>query len=182
MTNPYGWQRVGAGWSFRGPDPETRTVNPTRPRNPIRVKMQTRPRNPRVPRTRRVPRNPGPQFQALPPYRSWGPCRRRRVAEAAARRAPRRATRRGRAPRAGGGEIWFGDAAADRAAAAAGCPRRRSRPPGRRETGAQGTGDDAGDGSASDRRRCGVGSGAAEACELRLRAEGVGGREKVDWI
>jgi hypothetical protein len=50
--------RVGVGWSFRGPGPETRTVNPPRTRNPIRVEMLPRPRNPWVPETRRGPRNP----------------------------------------------------------------------------------------------------------------------------
>jgi hypothetical protein len=52
--------RVGVGWSVRGPAPETRTVNPPRTRNPIRVELLPRPRNPRVPETRRVPRNPSP--------------------------------------------------------------------------------------------------------------------------
>jgi hypothetical protein len=62
--------RVGFGWSVRGPAPETRTVNPPRTRNPIRVETLPRPRNPRVPETRRVPRNPAPSpLRLCPPRR-----------------------------------------------------------------------------------------------------------------
>jgi hypothetical protein len=42
--------RVGVGWSSRGPAPETRDQNPTRPRNSIRVQMCTCTRNPRGPK------------------------------------------------------------------------------------------------------------------------------------
>ena len=50
--------RVGVGWSFRGPVPETREENPTRTRTLLRVKMFIQPQ------TRREPNDGEPETRA----------------------------------------------------------------------------------------------------------------------
>ena len=50
--------RVGVGWSFRGPVPETREENPTRTRTLLRVKMFIQPQ---TRRGTRMMGNPKPE-------------------------------------------------------------------------------------------------------------------------